>query len=368
MFVSAQVRSGPRAVDDVGGRPLNAWWRRCVHVAVLLARRWPLSVLLVVLAVSPLDYAAGGRPRAGVVRPAARRLRAGSLRLDAGPGVGLTCSPALVLAVDLPRLQDGDPLDEVLPGWFILGRRLWGSGRWMRQRRGESAGLCSPRAGAGARPGRGDPRRGGPRAGPDRPRAARPRRPHAWPSSCCRRRRRDRVLDADLEVAGAGAGGHRRDRSRGSGRAASVARRARSVDAEPTSSSRGRACDQLDDLVDRVRDARAARRAVGRRAAARRCLPASTSRRTGSCRRRSPTRSSTPAGPGAGRRALPAPRRSRSSVADDGAPRRRGRRPRRSRTDRHARAGRAVRRQGGGRARPAGRVPGPRRAARGGAT
>ena len=57
-------------------------------------------------------------------------------------GVGLFVLAALVLSVDVPRLQQGDPVDEVLPGWFILGA-LWGLGRWMRHRRTEMSELSS---------------------------------------------------------------------------------------------------------------------------------------------------------------------------------------------------------------------------------
>ena len=47
---------------------------------------------------------------------------------------------ALVLSVDIPRLQAGDPVDEVLPAWLILGG-TWGLGRWMQHRRAEMSGL-----------------------------------------------------------------------------------------------------------------------------------------------------------------------------------------------------------------------------------
>jgi signal transduction histidine kinase len=45
-----------------------------------------------------------------------------------------------VLAVDLPRLQDSAPLDEVLPGWFVIAG-VWGLGRWLRWRHGETEAL-----------------------------------------------------------------------------------------------------------------------------------------------------------------------------------------------------------------------------------
>jgi signal transduction histidine kinase len=42
-----------------------------------------------------------------------------------------------VLSFDVPRLLSGDPLDEVLPAWFILAG-LVGLGRWMRHRHRET--------------------------------------------------------------------------------------------------------------------------------------------------------------------------------------------------------------------------------------
>src|SRR5918992_2959925 len=42
-----------------------------------------------------------------------------------------------VAVVDVQRLRDGDPVDEVVPAWFIL-LAIWGFGRWMRHRTRES--------------------------------------------------------------------------------------------------------------------------------------------------------------------------------------------------------------------------------------
>ena len=54
-------------------------------------------------------------------------------------------SPAGVLSVDVPRLQDGAPLDEVLPGWIVIAG-VWGLGRWIRWRHGETEALRARRA------------------------------------------------------------------------------------------------------------------------------------------------------------------------------------------------------------------------------
>ncbi len=77
-------------------------------------------------------------------------------------GVGLFVLAALVLSVDIPRLQRGDPVDEVLPGWFVLGASGASAAGCGTVARDGRAGVA--RRGARARPGRGHPRGGGARA------------------------------------------------------------------------------------------------------------------------------------------------------------------------------------------------------------
>ena len=117
-------------------RALHALAALAVTLPLLLVRRWPLAVLLVVLGGAALDQALGGGLGQvwfslllavfGLGRYAGHRASA----------VGAVLLGCAVLAVDLPRLQDGAPLDEVLPGWFILAG-TWGLGRWLRWRRAE---------------------------------------------------------------------------------------------------------------------------------------------------------------------------------------------------------------------------------------
>ena len=54
--------------------------------------------------------------------------------------VGAAAAAAMVLAVDIPKLAAGDPVDEVVPAWFVLAG-IWGLGRWIRHRRRETAQL-----------------------------------------------------------------------------------------------------------------------------------------------------------------------------------------------------------------------------------
>ena len=56
--------------------------------------------------------------------------------------VGAVATAALVLSGDIPKLLAGDPVDEVLPAWFVLAG-IWGLGRWIRSRRRETADLAA---------------------------------------------------------------------------------------------------------------------------------------------------------------------------------------------------------------------------------
>ena len=143
LLVSAQVQiwTAPPAYD-VGGRALNAVLATAFTLPVLLARRFPLVVLLVVLAAAAVDHLLGG----DLGQPWFVLLLAvfalGAHGSAWGSAVGLFVLAGLVLSVDIPRLQAGDPVDEVLPAWFIVGG-TWGLGRWMQHRREEMRGLTT---------------------------------------------------------------------------------------------------------------------------------------------------------------------------------------------------------------------------------
>jgi signal transduction histidine kinase len=128
-----QVWTGDGSTTE---RVLHAVVALAVTLPLLVVRRWPLPVLLVVLVAAALDQALGGGLGQVwfVLLLAVFGLgRHAGARASAVGAVVLGCA---VLAVDLPRLQDGAPLDEVLPGWFILAG-TWGLGRWLRWRRAE---------------------------------------------------------------------------------------------------------------------------------------------------------------------------------------------------------------------------------------
>ena len=143
LLVSAQLQiwTAPPAYD-VGGRPLNAALATAFTLPILLARRFPLAVLLVVLGAAAADHLLGGNLGQPWFAILLGVFALGAYGSTWGSGVGLFVLAALVLSVDVPRLQAGDPVDEVLPAWFILGG-TWGLGRWLQHRRAEMTGLAT---------------------------------------------------------------------------------------------------------------------------------------------------------------------------------------------------------------------------------
>ena len=141
LLVLAQVQIWSAApAYEVGGRGLNAALAAAMTVPILLARRWPLPAALAVLTAVMLDQVLGGDGGyqwfVVVLVVYALGAHAGAW---AGPlGAGMVA--VLLLAVDIPRLRDGAPVDEVLPGWAVL-TGVYGLGRWLRHRRREVARL-----------------------------------------------------------------------------------------------------------------------------------------------------------------------------------------------------------------------------------
>ena len=137
LFVSAQAQiwSAPPAYD-IGGRPFNALVATAFTLPLLVARTWPLSVLLVVVGGAVVNGISGsdlGQPWFSILL-AVYALGAHGSTGAAGLGMGAVAGG--ILTYDIPRLRDGAPIDEVLPAWFIVAG-AWGLGRWMQHRRHE---------------------------------------------------------------------------------------------------------------------------------------------------------------------------------------------------------------------------------------
>jgi signal transduction histidine kinase len=137
LFVTVQVQVW--GSDD--SQPLlHAALAAAYTLPLLAARRRPLAVALVVVGAAFADHwldGHGGQAWFAILLAVYALGRYADARASA---VGMAAVGAGVLAVDLPRLQDGSPLDEVLPGWFVIAG-VWGLGRWIRWRHGETQAL-----------------------------------------------------------------------------------------------------------------------------------------------------------------------------------------------------------------------------------
>lgn len=106
------------------------------------ARRRPLPALLVVLGGALLALYADadlGQAWFAILLAVYALGSWGSARSSA---IGMSVVALGTLAVDIPRLQQGAAIDDVVPGWVILAG-TWGLGRWLRSRRSEHASLVA---------------------------------------------------------------------------------------------------------------------------------------------------------------------------------------------------------------------------------
>ena len=123
-------------------RPVHALLLAAITVPLYVRRQRPLPVLLLVLGSTWVQFQLAGE----VYQPWFAVLLA--LYAVAAHGgrrealVGAAATAVQVLAVDVPKLAAGDPVDEVLPAWFVLVG-VWGLGRWIRHRHRETADLHS---------------------------------------------------------------------------------------------------------------------------------------------------------------------------------------------------------------------------------
>ena len=148
VVVTALVVSGQLSVWTAdtaaiaADRPVHALLLAVVTVPLYVRRSRPLPVLLLVLGATWVQFQLGG----AVYQPWFAVLLA--LYAVAAHGgrwealVGAAATAVEVLAVDIPKLAAGDPVDEVLPAWLVLAG-VWGLGRWIRHRHRETADLQS---------------------------------------------------------------------------------------------------------------------------------------------------------------------------------------------------------------------------------
>lgn len=136
----AQVWQGPAGAWE-GGRAVHSVLVAAFTLPLLVRRRFAVTVFVIVGAAAWVQLQLGG----GLGQPFFAALL-GLYSVGAhAPAPQTYVGPAItalhVVFVDVPRLRDGDPVDEVVPAWFILVG-IWSFGRWMRRRARESLDLA----------------------------------------------------------------------------------------------------------------------------------------------------------------------------------------------------------------------------------
>lgn len=136
----AQVQVLPEE-DLTGGRAVHSLLALGFSLPLLARRRGPVVVLLSVLAAALVQYDLG----AGLGQPFFAVLVAlyavGAHTDRPATWTGPAAGAAMTAWVDVPRIRQGAPWDEVLPAWFVLVG-AWGLGRWVRHRRAEAEQLA----------------------------------------------------------------------------------------------------------------------------------------------------------------------------------------------------------------------------------
>lgn len=117
----------------VGGPTVHTVLATSCTLPLLLRRRYAAAVMIAVVVSAWVQFELGGglgQPFfAVVIALYAVGAHAARPQTYVGPAAVLL----QVVLVDISRLRDGQPWDEVIPAWFIL-LGVWGFGRWMRHR------------------------------------------------------------------------------------------------------------------------------------------------------------------------------------------------------------------------------------------
>lgn len=126
----------------VGGAAVHTVLAAAFTLPLLLRRRYAVPVFVTVTASAWVQLELGG----GLGQPFFAVLIAlyavGAHAVRPLTYIGPAAVALQVLLVDVPRLRDGAPVDEVVPAWFVLVG-VWGFGRWMRHRARSAAALAA---------------------------------------------------------------------------------------------------------------------------------------------------------------------------------------------------------------------------------
>lgn len=124
----------------VGGAEVHTVLAAAFTLPLFVRRRFAVPVFVTVVASGWLQFELGGglgQPFFAVIIALYAVGAHGSRPLTF---VGPASVVLLAVVVDIPRLRDDAPWDEVVPAWFILFG-VWGFGRWMHQRAHAAAAL-----------------------------------------------------------------------------------------------------------------------------------------------------------------------------------------------------------------------------------
>lgn len=123
-----------------GGRAVHSVLVAAFTLPLLVRRRFAAAVFVVVTAAGWVQLELGGGLGQPFFAVVVGLYSVGAHAPAPQTFLGPAAIAVQVVLVDVPRLRDGDPVDEVVPTWFILVG-IWAFGRWMRRRGRESLDL-----------------------------------------------------------------------------------------------------------------------------------------------------------------------------------------------------------------------------------
>jgi len=135
----AQVWQAPES-DWEGGHAVHSVLVAAFTLPLLVRRRFAAAVFVTVLAAAWVQFELGGDLGQPFFAAVIALYSVGAHAAAPATFLGPAAIALQVALVDVPRLRDGDPVDEVVPAWFILVG-IWAFGRWMRRRARESLAL-----------------------------------------------------------------------------------------------------------------------------------------------------------------------------------------------------------------------------------
>jgi hypothetical protein len=135
----AQVWQAPEGEWE-GGRAVHTVLIAAFTLPLLVRRRFAATVFITVVAAAWVQFELGGDLGQPFFAAVIGLYSVGAHASAPQTFLGPAAIALQVALIDVPRLRDGDPVDEVVPLWFILFG-IWGFGRWMRHRAREALAL-----------------------------------------------------------------------------------------------------------------------------------------------------------------------------------------------------------------------------------